>query len=138
MWTIKAHLIRPMKKLLLLLLLLTGCIRHITQVVSVLKFDNQRSMIEIPAMYSQWYADTEECLGESGDFLAINWYTATKIELDGTLNLGIVEYPDDITIKAGLTRWRVVVRHEMAHHISGPDKEIHYSDGGRAICDGGP
>ena len=125
------------KALLLLLLLLTGCTRQITQVVAVLKFDNQRPMVEVPAIYSQWYADTEECLGESGDFSAINWYTATKIDLDGTLSLGIVEYPNDITIKVGLTRWMIVVRHEMAHHISGPDREIHFNDATRALCDGG-
>ena len=133
-----------MKKILVLvqivnltLLLLMSCTRHITQVVMVLKLDDHRPMIEIPAIYSQWYADTEECLGESGDFSAINWYTATKIEVDGTSDLGIIQYPDDITIKVGFTGWRLVVRHEMAHHISGSDREIHFNDKTRALCDGG-
>lgn len=139
-----------MKKILVLvqilnlsLLLLMSCTRQITQVVAVLRFDDQRPMIEIPTVYAQWYADTEECLGESGDFSAINWYTATKISLDGTADLGIIEYPDDITIRTDFIGWRVVVRHEMAHHIVGPDRRIHFTDntisrvGTRALCDGG-
>ena len=121
----------------LVMLLVLGCTRQITQVVAVLKFDDHRPMIEIPAVYAGWYADTEECLGESGDFSAINWYTATKIEFDGTADLGIIEYPDDITIKTGFIGWRFVVRHEMAHHISGPDREIHFDNNTRALCDGG-
>lgn len=124
-----------MKKFITLLLLM-GCTRQITQIV-VLKFNNQRPVESIPEIYSEWYVDTEECLEKSGDFSAINWHTATEIIFDGISNLGIIEYPNDITIRIGSTRGRTVVRHEMAHHIVGPDREIHFNNGTRALCDGG-
>jgi len=93
-------------------------------------------MFEIPEIYSEWYADTEECLGKVGNFNDIEWFTATEIIYEDREKLGIVEYPHDITIQVGARRWRFVVRHEMSHHISGPDIDIHFKDGSRAICDG--
>lgn len=129
-----------MKKLLLLLLLLllTGCTRHITQVVAVLEFRDRYPVVPVPEIYSEWYANTEECLGKAGAFFNVNWYYATEIIYDDRPKLGIVQYPDDITIQIGARRVRIVLRHEMAHHISGPNKDIHYRDGSRAVCDGGP
>ena len=124
-----------MRKYLLLFLLLTGC-THITQVVATLEFYDRRPMFEIPEIYSEWYADTEDCLGKMGNFLDINWYTATEIIYEDRPKLGIVTYPNDITIQVGARRWRFVLRHEMSHHISGPNVEIHFDDGSRAICDG--
>ena len=137
-----------MKKFLILWLVLTaGCTRSPTDViVSELTMDDWVLMDPVPSIYAVWYAETETCLAElartplisefptEGDFPAVNWYTSTLLILNGGSLAGVIQWPNDITIKFPLILRSRTVRHEIAHHIVG-FREIHFADGFRAVCD---
>ena len=137
-----------MKKFLILwLVLIMGCLRSPTDVtVPELVMENRVLMDPIPPIYAVWYANTETCLAElartplisefstEGDFSIVNWYSATSLRSDGKTFGGVLQWPNDITIKSSLIDRSSTVRHEMAHHIVGR-REIHFADGFRAVCD---
>lgn len=137
-----------MKEFLILwLVVMVGCTRSPTDVIAPeLTMENWVLMDPIPTSYPVWYAEVEVCLAElartplisefptEGDFPAVNWHTSTLLTLNGNNLGGIIQYPNDITIRFALVYFSRTVRHEMAHHIVG-QREIHFSNGSRAVCD---
>ena len=133
--------------LIILLILLAGCTRSITDVdVPELVMADWVLMDPIPTIYPVWYVEVEVCLAElartplvsefptEGNFPAVNWYTSTLLTLGGRDLGGVLQHPNDITMWTQRITSQRSVRHEMAHHIVG-QHEIHFSNGGRAVCD---
>ena len=89
---------------------------------------NRRLLDPIPADYQGWYTEVGACLTQSGDFGAIVWYVADEVVVDGTQKLGIVQFPNAITMRTGWTRNRNAVKHEMIHHIRQVDDDLHATD----------
>lgn len=89
------------------------------------RFVNQRPMAPVPAVYSEWYAATETCLGRTRDFGAVRWFVADSIVVDGRTHRGHMRPWRDATIREDhvLTEW--LVRHEMAHHILRVGNDAH-------------
>lgn len=137
-----------MKKFLILwLVVMAGCGRSITDVnVDELVMENRVPMDPVPSIYPVWYAEVEACLAEfartpltanfktEGNYSAINWYTATSLTMGDRVLGGVVQTPNNITIKADQVLNMRILRHEMAHHIIG-NREIHFENGTRAVCD---
>lgn len=98
--------------------------------VSAARFVNQRPYDPGDRWYPDLYARVEACLGMTGDYSAIRWYTADAILVDGRSVVGIIEpRPNDITIRSDNVSGFGTVRHEMAHHITGRGNEAHDENG---------
>ena len=90
-----------------------------------LDMTNRRLLDPIPAEYPRWYAEVESCLNEVGDFGAINWYVADRIELSGLTAPGLWQKPDAITMRANHILVIQTVKHEMVHHVRQVGDELH-------------
>ena len=90
-----------------------------------LEMTNRRLLNPIPAEYPGWYAEVEACLNEGGDFEAIIWYVADRIEKNGLTAPGIWQRPHTITIRANNILIIHTVKHEMVHHVRQVGDELH-------------
>jgi hypothetical protein len=67
-----------------------------------------------PAIYAEWWGQTESCSGKTGDFSAVRWYTREAFAKLGTQAVA------DYAVQAVVMRPELVlvandVRHEMLH-----------------------
>lgn len=111
---------------LVLVLLTLGCTDLFGPEV---RFWNRRPMDPVPDVYADWYAEVEECLGWAGDFEAISFYVADRIERNGVEKTGLVEFPHAITVRVDQVWGPRVLRHEFAHHITQAGTSLHDGSG---------
>jgi len=97
--------------IILLLVVLPGCSEHPFQTV----MNARTPLAEVPATFPAWYAEVEECLGLEGDFDAVGWYWVSEM-LDPR-DQGAFVAPHMIILIPQAISSRLVVKHEMVHHI---------------------
>lgn len=70
-----------------------------------------------PAIYRQWYAETEACSGLTGDFDRIQWQHEYDIRNGDITYGGYWVHPHTIIIRDdfALVAWKV--KHEMMHEL---------------------
>ncbi|MGH7468218.1 MAG: hypothetical protein ACRENP_09555 [Longimicrobiales bacterium] len=76
-----------------------------------------RQSFRPPAIYREWWTDTETCSGRRASFERVVWYTAPRITGDGLVARGRWSQPHEIIIVAGYETDPMVVRHEMRHDL---------------------
>lgn len=114
-----------MKRLIFLAVLLAGCANPFGPDVRIW---GQRSMEPVPAAYAAWYAEVEACLGQAGDFGAVEWFVADRIVTSGVTRAGYWS-GSRILLARRWSNTSFVVRHEAAHHILGVGAGGHLDDG---------
>lgn len=94
-----------------LLPLLAGCTDPFA-VESARRFDP-------PALYAQYWQDMETCLGRSGDFARVAWYSVpdSGLHYDGEPAYGVWNAPHTIYIQERMLGNRYVLKHEMIHDL---------------------
>lgn len=119
--------------LLIALLLISACDVGLLAPGPDVHGTNVRPMSPVPAVYSEWYAETERCLGMAGDFSAIRWFVADEILADGEPVTGWLKDGGEVVMLETYADLEWAVRHEMSHHITGWDNSAH-QEGGRIPC----
>ena len=111
------------------LVVVAGC-------ASPLEVTHERPM-QPPAVYANWYAEAEDCLGTKGNLGRIKWFVASELLVGGVPKAGVLRFPDRITMSdSQVTRGRSV-KHEMVHHITQQGDGLHDSLG-RVACETAP
>jgi hypothetical protein len=83
-----------------------------------------------PAVYRQWWAETEECSHHTGDFDRIRWFQIPGSAFDCPSGQCVGRWQNDgrIIVAADWRENEMVVRHEMLHALIGhpghPDLEF--------------
>ena len=118
----------PMRLFAPLCVLLTGC------TLSGFEAEIQgRVPFSPPAVYLEWWRDTEACADESGSFEALVFYLADWIMGDARVARARWSEPHDIIIVRRYEADAKVVSHEMLHDLLRGDGS--HTDGRWASCD---
>jgi len=74
-----------------------------------------------PAVYRQWWAETEACAGRRGDFARIRWIVvhAPSFDCPSGRCVGRWEATGEIYLARDWVGHEMVVRHEMLHALIG-------------------
>ena len=72
-----------------------------------------------PALYAQYWQQMEICLGRSGDFSRVTWYSVpdSGLHYNGEPAYGVWDAPHSIYIEEGMLQNRYVLKHEMIHDL---------------------
>lgn len=100
------------------------------------EYVNRRRLTEVPPQFAVWYAETEACLCQRGNYERVKWSIADSVYLVGAPRGAIISFPDDITIRADHMDSPWAIRHESAHHITQIGNELH-DENGRVSCQNG-
>lgn len=83
-----------------------------------------------PPLYEDLYALAEACVGGSGDFHSVRWFTAEVIHLpdengDWLSWGGMYVRPSDIILRSDMVADTFTVIHESKHHVLGRTDHDH-------------
>ncbi len=87
--------------------------------------DNRRPLDPVPAVYLEWHAEVEDCLGRTRAFGDIRWFIADALHFRGVPAGGIWSPPDRITMRVDRVSYEWAVKHEIIHYVEGEGNSIH-------------
>lgn len=83
--------------------------------------------IDAPAVYRQWFEETERCSGLVSEFQTVEWYVVEGVDqfmVDGAPRVGMWQRSggrSQIVIAGNYAGHEMVVRHELLHHLIGEE-----------------